>query len=232
MLMELKRQQKGCIIGGVYLGCILYADDILLLSQSVTCMQTMLNICNAIAINIDLKFNTNKSSAIRIGKRANIKCSNLILQNSVLTFTEEIKYLGVILRKGVSFSRLFNTAKIKYYRSFNALYNKASSASEEVLVNLFKSYCIPIITYACEAIFPTKSEIKMLDKLVDNAMCKIFHTYHKDTIDELKFYFGLSSCEEMLKVRRTRFLQHYYNKPFTFARTIACINAKYSDNFV
>ena len=42
ILSELKAQRKGCAIGGIYLGCVLYADDILLLSQSVTCAQIML----------------------------------------------------------------------------------------------------------------------------------------------------------------------------------------------
>src|SRR2546425_349315 len=53
----LKQQKKGCTIGDVYLGCILYADDILLLSHSVTCMQSMLDLCTAVSKSIDLKFN-------------------------------------------------------------------------------------------------------------------------------------------------------------------------------
>ena len=44
ILIELRGQRNGCEIGRVYLGCFLYADDILLLSQSVYCMQSMLDI--------------------------------------------------------------------------------------------------------------------------------------------------------------------------------------------
>ena len=49
VLIELKAQGKGCKVGDTYLGCILYADDILLLSQSVSCMQNMLCICDDVA---------------------------------------------------------------------------------------------------------------------------------------------------------------------------------------
>src|SRR3989441_9687625 len=133
-------ERKGCAIGGFYLGCILYADDILLLSQSVTCMQSMLCICNEVAKRLDLKFNVKKSCAMRIGKRFNINCSNLLLGNTILPFVEEIKYLSVTVRKGSNFSRSLCSTKIKFYRSFNAVYSKAYYASEEVLVNLFTAY--------------------------------------------------------------------------------------------
>src|SRR3989442_8944227 len=61
VLKQLKLHGKGCKIGGVYLGCFLYADDILLISQSVSCMQDMLNICCKVANELDLKFNGKKS---------------------------------------------------------------------------------------------------------------------------------------------------------------------------
>ena len=117
-------------------GCFLYADDILLLSQSVTCMQVMLDICSHIACYLDLKFNTKKSVVMRIGKRYKCKCSPLLLDGIALPVVEECKYLGVILREGSRFSRSFSAAKIKFYRSFNAIYSKAFFASEEVLINL------------------------------------------------------------------------------------------------
>lgn len=77
ILTELKRKRKGCIIDGVFLGCFLYADDILLITHSVACLQSMLNICGSMAKEIDLKFNVLKSAILRIGKRFNVKCCDL-----------------------------------------------------------------------------------------------------------------------------------------------------------
>ena len=93
ILNELKTQKKGCIVSGVYLGCFLYADDILLLSQSVTCMQSMLNICSNVSKVLDLKFNVLKSALLRIGRRFNIKCSDVVLDGQIIPFVDEIKYL-------------------------------------------------------------------------------------------------------------------------------------------
>ena len=70
----LRSSNKGCFIGKTFVGCFLYADDILLISQSVSCMQDMLNICNEFFKSIDLEISTAKSSALRIGRHYGIKC--------------------------------------------------------------------------------------------------------------------------------------------------------------
>ena len=45
-------------------GCILYADDIILLSCSYYGMQKMVNICSVYGIQWDIKFNSMKSQCI------------------------------------------------------------------------------------------------------------------------------------------------------------------------
>ena len=42
-------KDMGCHIGNMYIGCIMYADDLLLLSASVVVLQRMLNVCGDIA---------------------------------------------------------------------------------------------------------------------------------------------------------------------------------------
>ena len=50
----LSTSKLGCSINGSYLGCILYADDIILVSTSNSCMQAMLDICCTVLKQIDL----------------------------------------------------------------------------------------------------------------------------------------------------------------------------------
>ena len=77
----LRVQKKGCFLSGVFVGCVLYADDILLISQSLTCMQSMLNICSQLSKRLDLKFNVKKSAVLRIGRRYNIVISYYLMDN-------------------------------------------------------------------------------------------------------------------------------------------------------
>ena len=49
----------GCQIQGVYMGILVYADDIILLSPSRTGLQEMVKICESFAKAKQLKFITN-----------------------------------------------------------------------------------------------------------------------------------------------------------------------------
>ena len=60
IIVELKSSQEGCSIGGLYLGCVMYADDLLLLSASLTTLQRMINICASVAGHLDIIFNVKK----------------------------------------------------------------------------------------------------------------------------------------------------------------------------
>jgi len=58
----------GCCISSIFLGCILYADDILLLSPTVSGLQNMLDKCAEVASMLSLEFNVTKSQCVVIGK--------------------------------------------------------------------------------------------------------------------------------------------------------------------
>ena len=61
-----------------------------------------------------------------------------------LTWCEEIRYLGIYLTA----SREYN-AKCSFYRAFNAMCGKVGRcASEEVIVELLKLKCLPVLFMA------------------------------------------------------------------------------------
>ena len=92
------------------------------------------------------------------------------------------------------------------------------------MVNLFKCYCLPIILYACEAVGPSKSDIKTLNKLISTAFNKIFKTYDADVISEAKSYFGLLDIADMLRNRHMVFISRFVLKKFKFSEVIRDIN--------
>ena len=52
-----------------FYGCLIYADDILLITHTIHAMQIMLRLCDKFANDFDINFNCGKSVAVRIGKR-------------------------------------------------------------------------------------------------------------------------------------------------------------------
>ena len=101
---------------------------------------------------------------------------------------------------------------------------------EEVLVNLFKSHCLPIITYACESVFPSRTDIKSLNKLITNVFSRIFHTFDSDVISAVRDYCGLSDIATILIRSKNNFIASYFKKSFAFSQVISNVYNR-SQNF-
>ena len=91
IVCKLRLAGDGASIGRHYLGCILYADDIMLVCNSITAMQRMLDICSREAQMPDFSFNTAKSVALRIGPRFKHVCAPLVLAGADLEYCTSIK---------------------------------------------------------------------------------------------------------------------------------------------
>ena len=77
---------------------ILYADDILLLSPSISELQVSLKYCETELTWLDMSINTKKSCCLRIGPRSSITCANLVTANgTALPWVSELRYLGVYI---------------------------------------------------------------------------------------------------------------------------------------
>ena len=76
LIVMLEDSGYGCKLWGVLAGCILYADDILLISKSLIKLQAMLEICFNFGCEKDLLFNA-KKSAYYAFRDLHVRASNL-----------------------------------------------------------------------------------------------------------------------------------------------------------
>ena len=67
----------------------MYADDLVLLAPSVTELQTMINLCCSELTILDLKINSTKSVAIRIGNRFKVACRKVEINKVHLEWSNE-----------------------------------------------------------------------------------------------------------------------------------------------
>ena len=148
---------------------VLYADDILILTSSVSELQRLLHICENELIWLDMSINVNKSCCMRIGPRFDFKCCSVVtMSGHSLPWTKELKYLGIIIVNARTFRCSFDHAKRAYYRSLNAIFGRIGrSASEEVVLQLVISKCLPILMYGSEACGLKQSDIRSLDFTVN-----------------------------------------------------------------
>ena len=118
LIYRLKSANIGCKLLENYYGCLLYADDIILLAHTLNGMQCMLNICTDFGTEYDVKFNENNSVALRIGPCFNSVCKPLVLGSRCLQFVDSVKYLGVCIVASHHFKCSFEDVKLKFFSCF------------------------------------------------------------------------------------------------------------------
>ena len=108
--------------------------------------------------------------------------------------------------------------------------HKSKSASSEVVcMNWFKSYCMPLVLYALEALEPSNSVLRMLDKLICTAVGKIFGTYNCEILSDIRLNFNLNTVKSMVDSKKCKFKKSFLKKAFYFAKTIDCLNSSVYD---
>jgi len=94
-----------------------------------------------------------------------------------------------------------------FFRVFNCIFAKSKAAGSEIVsVHLVKSYCLPYLTYACEALPFTKSNIYRLDNLIVRSICRIFNVYTTENIDGLRRYLDVPCLSVVFESRKQRFM--------------------------
>ena len=78
---------------------IVYANDILLIAQSVSEPQKLLRACENELQLLEMVISIKKSCCLRIGPRCNVSCTNISSQDGRLfSWVSELRYLGVFIR--------------------------------------------------------------------------------------------------------------------------------------
>jgi len=178
---------------GVYL--VLYADDILLLSATVTELQNMLHNCERELVALDLVINVKKSCCMRIGQRSNVMCQRLrSLYGAFLPWLTEIKYLGAHIVESKNLKISTDQSRRSFNRAANAIFARVGRiASEEVVLHLMSTKCILILPYGLEAFPLMKTDLNSLDFVVNRFFMKLFKIGNIDLVKCCQSYLLVSN---------------------------------------
>ena len=143
------------IMGECKINCLLYADDLILLSESEHGLQRCLDKLSCYAKKWQMRINIKKTKAIIFNKGGKIFRSEFKLGNQAIQVTDSVidVYLGITLTLSGSFSlaqkKLYNKATRSLY-SFLSEANIYNGASVLTVLKLFDSLMSPILLYNCE----------------------------------------------------------------------------------
>lgn len=85
-----------------------------------------------------------------------------------------MRYLGIYFVAGRNMRCSVSYTKRSFYRSSNAIFGKVGRhASEEVIPQLLKSKCMPMLLYGRECFALLKSDVKSIDFGVTRFLMKL-----------------------------------------------------------
>ena len=90
----------------------MYADDLILMSPSITVLQKLFNIVEDELMTLEMSINPSKSSCIRFGPRHDALCANITAHDgSDIPWVKSIRYLGIEMKSSRVFKCVVDTAE-------------------------------------------------------------------------------------------------------------------------
>ena len=96
---------------GIYVGNILYAGDIILLSCSYCGLHKMVTLCSKYGVHWDIKFNPTKSHCISFGAGRHPPFT-VMLNDTVVKWVDKVKYPGCCFKQTYT---MYSSTTQKYY---------------------------------------------------------------------------------------------------------------------
>jgi Reverse transcriptase (RNA-dependent DNA polymerase) len=201
----------GCYVSTVCVSIFLYADDILLIAPSVSGLQTLVNICETELIKIDMSINPKKSVCIRFGQRFNAQCEHITSVSGMkFEWVDNCRYLGVFFVSGRQFRCSFDNAKRLLFTSFNSIFSKVGAfASEDVVINLLRSKCIPVLLYGVEACPFLARDKHSFDFSLTRIFMKLFRTGSAAMVTECQRLFNFLPLKYQIDIRTASFMLRF-----------------------
>ena len=141
MLDKLQESNLGCRVGDEYVGCVSYADDVVLLAPTISALRGMIKICENYAEQFKMKFNGQKSQLLVCDRNNNHNEIYITVAGEKVENVKSLKYLGHMLLSDR------NDPHIDYIkRDFNCKVNcfLGNTLSSVLKNELFNTYCMSL----------------------------------------------------------------------------------------
>ncbi len=141
------------MIGDIPLGCLFYADDLVLLSESKEGLQKSLDTLSSYCTKWYLKVNESKSKIMLCSKQKPSNEIKFIYNNKELEKVSLYKYLGIMISDDASLLPAHDALAQKGLKAYYAMNNLLYSANITNVKNylmLFDALIRPILSYGCE----------------------------------------------------------------------------------
>lgn len=219
-IVLLRQLDVGCHVNWMYVGCLLYADDMLLLSPSVMGLQKMLDLCLSTSNLLALKFNANKSFCMAIGKHSKFAISPMLLGDDNVAWVHSIKYLGIKVTGGKSLMFDSDSIKQSFFAASNCIYAHAKHLDEIVHLSLQECYSLPILSYVVAALKYNSKQYQELNACW-NSVYRIIFGFHKyESVKTFICGLGRLDFHHLTRVSRAKFYMRLFTSDHALLKSL------------
>ena len=234
-LSSLRQCNSGCKMSGRFVGAIMYADDLIILSASVDGLQKMLHCCELSCADLLLEFNCSKCSCIAIGPASKAHITNMLLCQLAIPWSANFKYLGVNFIASNKLSVDINYTKRKFFVSCNCILGNTRSLDDIIKLNLIESYCLPILTYVVAALKLSNQQISELNSSWNSVYRRIFGFNKWESVRSFINGIGRLDFEHLRLFLLLKFYDSALqssNETFRFVVTLSYLSASFKNVYL
>lgn len=197
-----------------YLEDLEFADDVCLITEKLTHMQSKIHDLKINAEEIGLKINLNKSNIMPINPK---NAGKVEIAGKEIKKSNEIVYLGSVLENETNCMKDINRRIMRAQITFNQLretwYTKELSVASKI--RIFNSNVKSTLLYGCESWAVNKKQINSLQSFVNRCLRKILRIYWPNTISNNDLWERTNQTPiiKEIKRRKWRWLGHTLRKP-------------------
>ena len=127
------------------------------------------------------------------------------MYGNLLDYVKDYKYLGVNVVAGKTFSTSHLKPLIKFRSSANTVINIHKKPSEQVMLKLLYSMCIPNMTYASDVLQYSSRQMQSMNVALNDCFRRIFGYNRWESVRFLRLSFGYPSLTDIFHKQSLRF---------------------------
>lgn len=151
----LEEGMDNLILNNRIIPCLLYADDMVLMSATKSGLQKQIDQLQSYCGHWNLEVNTTKTKILTVSNKTKIDSTVFTYKNTPLEQTDAYPYLGTIIDKKGSFKQNESHLYKKGVKALHKLWSsfKGMDLSVKNKLHLFDHTVKPVILYACEVTY-------------------------------------------------------------------------------
>ena len=234
--------QENCKVGtsihGLFTGVIMYADDIILLSPTVSGLQKMVDECTEYCNNLGVAINAEKTEFLASGVPANPGCY-LTMDYTRIHPGKSLKHLGFLwnvnhktyLTAGIEHENIDQRISKFWSVVYGLLQAGICSCAPHTRVALFRSIAIPTLTYGLELCNLGSTIGTKLDCEGRRALKSFFNVsrYSKNYLQKL---FYLNKITTTIKNNKTNLCYRLSRNTTTKPLLLHILNEGHNNSFI